>query len=782
MRDYRTYAIRLAVEGGGQVKAELISVGQSGEQSLKRIESAGERASGGLRGLGRQAELLRTGIRTLGGALAGVATIGGLAALVDRSISAADAIGETASKVGVGVEALQELRYAASLAGVEQQTLDMALQRFVRRVAEAANGTGEAKDALAQMGIALRDQSGNLRQSDDLLGDVADAFTRIEDPAERVRLAFKLFDSEGVALVNLLSDGSGALEDMRERARDLGIVLDEHLVRDAGRARDELDTLSQVISANLTRAALEAAPVIADVSSWLAEVAGKAGIAWERLFDAPGEKSLRTLRYELDLASSTIEKLEGRIQELRESPTLGFTTFIDTTQINAIERKLDELRRARDQTQARIAFLEGPPDTGAPAPASTLPPDDTAGVQDRAKDLERIARELEGTLFNIAHEGSDRIIAEHERRVTEIEALRAQDGSNAEAVDQLIAQSAAVRDAQLSQLRAKEIEAAEKVRAANARVVASLDAERQALTQTERERFVAQALSRLSAEATAQQRREVEQFAGALFDEQQVLQARQRLMDEGRSVIDRTRTATEQHAAETLKLNELLQAGAIDQATYARAVEDANDRALRSSQAWTDGATRFLKDYVAESNDAATATERAFANAFSGAEDSLVGFVSTGKLELRGLADSILADLARITVRQTITAPIAGALQSAFAGGGLFGLFHEGGIAGERLPAARYADAAVFEHAPRYHGGGFAGSGLLPDEVPIIARRGELVVPPERVVREEKTAREQRPITVVVNVTAADASSFRASQGQIAADMARAIDRASRNR
>jgi hypothetical protein len=64
-----TYALRLAVEGGGQVRAELVSVGQSGEQSLKRIESAGERASGGLKGLGCQAELLRTGIGTLGGAL-----------------------------------------------------------------------------------------------------------------------------------------------------------------------------------------------------------------------------------------------------------------------------------------------------------------------------------------------------------------------------------------------------------------------------------------------------------------------------------------------------------------------------------------------------------------------------------------------------------------------------------------------------------------------------------------------------------------------------------------
>ena len=66
-RRTQTYAVRLAVEGGGQVKAELVSVGQSGEQSLKRIEAGGERASGGLKGRGRQAELLRTGIRTLGG-------------------------------------------------------------------------------------------------------------------------------------------------------------------------------------------------------------------------------------------------------------------------------------------------------------------------------------------------------------------------------------------------------------------------------------------------------------------------------------------------------------------------------------------------------------------------------------------------------------------------------------------------------------------------------------------------------------------------------------------
>ncbi|MGI9502628.1 MAG: phage tail tape measure C-terminal domain-containing protein [Geminicoccaceae bacterium] len=776
-RRNQTYAIRLAVGGGGQVKAELVSVGQSGEKSLQRIETAGDRASGGLKGIGRQAEFLRTGMRTLGVAIAGVATVGGLAALTDRSISAADAIGKTADKIGVGVEALQELRFAAKASGVEQQTLDMALQRFTRRAAEAANGTGEAKDALAAMGIALRDQSGNLRRSEDLLGDVANAFAKIEDPAERVRLAFKLFDSEGVALVNLLRDGSDGLDEMRERARDLGIVLDESLVRDAERARTELDTLSQVISANLTRATLNAAPVIADLSSWLADLSGKAGIAWERLFDEPEDKSLRTLRYELDLTSSTIEKLQGRIQELQESPTLGFTTVIDTAQIGALQDRIDQLSRARDQVQARIAFLDGPPRTSVPAPSAV----DTGDVSNRTKKLEQIARRLESTLFNVTHQGSEKIIAEHVRRVAEVETLRSKDGSNAEEIDRLISQSASVREAQLSQLRAKEAAAAEKVRAANERVVVGLEAEHEALSQTERQRFVAQAASRLSAEATAEQRREVEELANALFDEQQASEATQKLLEEGRAVTDRTRSATELYAAEIDKLNQLLQAGAIDQDTYARAVEEANDRQLRSSQAWTDGATRFLQDYVAESQDAAAATERALSGAFAGAEDALVSFATKGKLEFSSLADSIVTDISRMAVRQTITAPIAGLLQGALAGGE-FGLFHDGGVVGGVPTATRYADPAIFDQAPRYHTGGFAGGGLLSDEVPIIARRGELVVPPERIVRQSQAVGDQRPVTVMINVTAADANSFRASQAQIAAEAARAIERAGRNR
>jgi TP901 family phage tail tape measure protein len=50
--------------------------------------------------------------------------------------------------------------------------------------------------------------------------------------------------------------------------------------------------------------------------------------------------------------------------------------------------------------------------------------------------------------------------------------------------------------------------------------------------------------------------------------------------------------------------------------------------------------------------------------AFKGMEDALVSFVKTGKLDFRGLADSIVSDLIRIQVQESITKPLAGAMKS----------------------------------------------------------------------------------------------------------------------
>lgn len=199
-------------------------------------------------------------------AAAAAAAVGGLALLAKTSISTLDNIGKTADKLGVTTDALQELRFAASQAGVAQRTFDMALQRLSRRVAEAAKGQGELKDTLIEYGIAVKDANGNTRDTEDILDDIADAMSQTTDESERLRIAFKAFDSEGVALVNMLKDGSLALHTLRQEARDLGIVLDETMIRNAAKAADNFDKLWRVIKVQFISAIGEFIPLITDLS------------------------------------------------------------------------------------------------------------------------------------------------------------------------------------------------------------------------------------------------------------------------------------------------------------------------------------------------------------------------------------------------------------------------------------------------------------------------------------------------------------------------------------
>ena len=170
--------------------------------------------------------------------------------------------------------------------------------------------------------------------------------------------------------------------------------------------------------------------------------------------------------------------------------------------------------------------------------------------------------------------------------------------------------------------------------------------------------------------------------------------------------------------------------------------EEAAER-LRISKRWQDGVIRGLKDGAGESNNAAAAMEDGVKRAFAGMEDALVEFVTTGKITFSSLVDSILADIARMTIRQSITGPLssalsgwllglnsnlaAGARPGAVAAGAAAGFYHAGGVVGAPGGVKRAVPPEVFAGARRYHRGGLAGM-LRPDEVPIIAQRGERIL------------------------------------------------------
>lgn len=193
-------------------------------------------------------------------ALVAAVGAGGLGLLISNSLKATDALAKTASKIGTTTEALSALQYAGQLTGVEVNTMNMALQRFTRRASEAAVGTGEAKGALRELGVDAR--SLVRLPLDERMLVLADAFSEVESESDRLRLAFKLFDSEGAALVNTLGQGRQGLADMLGESRRLGVVMSSNAAEGVEEANDALTRLQSLFSGIIKQTVAALAPAI----------------------------------------------------------------------------------------------------------------------------------------------------------------------------------------------------------------------------------------------------------------------------------------------------------------------------------------------------------------------------------------------------------------------------------------------------------------------------------------------------------------------------------------
>lgn len=171
---------------------------------------------------------------------------------------------------------------------------------------------------------------------------------------------------------------------------------------------------------------------------------------------------------------------------------------------------------------------------------------------------------------------------------------------------------------------------------------------------------------------------------------------------------------------------------------YEGMVKKANEAALQSSKSLEDGFKRGFINLKNELDDFASLAESAVKNTFNNMENILANFVATGKANFADLVQSIVSDFAKIAIRQSITQPLFNGLSSYLG----FATAHSGGIVGSDALRTTYASPAVFSNAPRFHSGGIIG-----DEVPIIAKRGEGVF-----TREQMKALGDTGARVSVNV------------------------------
>lgn len=211
---------------------------------------------------------VKSSVFSVKGALTGLAAAAG----IKKLSSDIDVLAKQSSRLGVTVNQLQTLQFAASQSGTDANELAKGFEKFNKSISEASGGLGTGVKAFEALGISLRNNDGTLKNSDQLLSEVADGFTGIKDPADRVRIAMDLFGRSGAGMVNMLQNGSGSLSKIRDDFNKLTVELTGEQARSVENANDRFDALSRTFSSVAQQLTVVLMPALASIATFFTQV------------------------------------------------------------------------------------------------------------------------------------------------------------------------------------------------------------------------------------------------------------------------------------------------------------------------------------------------------------------------------------------------------------------------------------------------------------------------------------------------------------------------------
>ena len=254
---------------------------------------------------------------TLSNALAGLAGAAGFGAVIKSSLDAQDKIGKLSTRLGASTEALSQYKFVAEQTGVSFETLTMGWQRMTRRVAEAANGTGEAKDAIKELGLEA--SALNQLRPEQQFERLSAALREVKNPADQVRLAMKLFDSEGVSLLQTIKQTAAETDNLKARADELGLTLSKDQTDAAARANDAMSELKQSFNGMTIELTDGLAPAITDIVKLLTDAIPKVAEFGEAITDSVGEAIASVYLWWNKSEINPREGLVGALNEARQA-------------------------------------------------------------------------------------------------------------------------------------------------------------------------------------------------------------------------------------------------------------------------------------------------------------------------------------------------------------------------------------------------------------------------------------------------------------------------------
>lgn len=291
----------------------------------------------------------RRAFNAIKGRVAGFAKVVGVAAAASVALFAKigqeiDKLAKTSSRLDITVEQLRSLQFAAGLAGASTEDVRKGMTRLARSISEASTGIGTAKDTFERLGVSITDNNGRLRDNQEIFNDVADAISKLKNPADRVRAAYDIFGRSGEKLVNLLVQGSGAIADTRKEFEDLSVHLSDEQAQAVEAANDQFSMLGVFFVSLAHKATSVVLPALAKLATFLV-----------KLF-------LRAINNVIEAGRILTNTFIGLVNKVKEIARLGDEPIKPVTFGTETQEEIDELIAALEKyNKVRDGARKQPP-------------------------------------------------------------------------------------------------------------------------------------------------------------------------------------------------------------------------------------------------------------------------------------------------------------------------------------------------------------------------------------------------------------------------------------
>ena len=279
--------------------------------AVDQTRSAFDSIRGNLAKLGNESNRVKGLLAGLGVSL----SVAGFAAMIKNAIDAADQLNKLSQKIGISVEALSTLRFAAQLSDVSLETLQKGIKGLSQNIAEANTGIGDGAQVFDALGISVKNVDGSMKSTEAVLLQMADVFANLEDGAVKTALAVKLFGKSGMDMIPFLNQGAAGINQLTAEAERLGLKLTTETARSAEAFNDNLTALKASSSSLGIALARDFLPELTNITNAMREAANEAGTLKALWVGLGGVGNLIFNGTEIKRARDEI----ARIQELVDS-------------------------------------------------------------------------------------------------------------------------------------------------------------------------------------------------------------------------------------------------------------------------------------------------------------------------------------------------------------------------------------------------------------------------------------------------------------------------------